>query len=338
MEPTHTEEQETDELARSVYLHCLVSGLYDPEGLRRDLGLTAAQMDRALQSLLRLRLLRADSDHGWLLLPASPQSAASDLMDPWQQEIDERRRRMIDVSDRLRDFAATYADYLHGHMPVGSSIPVDTAEDLSTRLKEAIGRCRSELLIMRPVDQSAAEAGDVAPDVESAALEGLDPAVEVRVLTQHTVKSSPAARALLQPLHGSRVTIRTAATLPARLLVFDRESALLHHSPESATQATLVTDTRIVGFLSALHEKVWQSSTEFHPGRTGTARLDASDVQTSILELLTAGHSDDAVARMLSISVRTCRRHVADLLSQLGCSTRFEAGAEAVRRGLVARS
>jgi DNA-binding NarL/FixJ family response regulator len=53
------------------------------------------------------------------------------------------------------------------------------------------------------------------------------------------------------------------------------------------------------------------------------------------LELLALGGKDEAVARHLGVSLRTVRRRVADLLEELGATTRFQAGMEAVRRGWI---
>ena len=39
------------------------------------------------------------------------------------------------------------------------------------------------------------------------------------------------------------------------------------------------------------------------------------------------------IARKLGISLRTVRRRMAELMSDLGADTRFQAGVEAVRRG-----
>jgi DNA-binding NarL/FixJ family response regulator len=52
-----------------------------------------------------------------------------------------------------------------------------------------------------------------------------------------------------------------------------------------------------------------------------------------VLMLMSSGVKDEAAARQLNVSDRTYRRHVADILSRLGASSRFQAGVEAVRRG-----
>jgi DNA-binding NarL/FixJ family response regulator len=47
------------------------------------------------------------------------------------------------------------------------------------------------------------------------------------------------------------------------------------------------------------------------------------------------GAKDETIARQLGVSLRTVRRRVAELMDELGASTRFQAGMEAVRRGLL---
>ena len=50
------------------------------------------------------------------------------------------------------------------------------------------------------------------------------------------------------------------------------------------------------------------------------------------------GEKDEAISRRLSISVRTCRRHIADYMAQVGASSRFQAGVIAARAGAHGRA
>ncbi|OIJ27740.1 helix-turn-helix transcriptional regulator [Nocardioides luteus] len=52
-----------------------------------------------------------------------------------------------------------------------------------------------------------------------------------------------------------------------------------------------------------------------------------------LLVELASGAQDEQIARRLGVSLRTVRRRVAELLEELGASSRFEAGVEAARRG-----
>ncbi|HEX6875106.1 MAG TPA: helix-turn-helix domain-containing protein, partial [Nocardioidaceae bacterium] len=52
-----------------------------------------------------------------------------------------------------------------------------------------------------------------------------------------------------------------------------------------------------------------------------------------LLHQLTRGAKDEQIARTLGVSLRTVRRRIAELMDELGADSRFQAGAEAVRRG-----
>ena len=62
---------------------------------------------------------------------------------------------------------------------------------------------------------------------------------------------------------------------------------------------------------------------------------DVDATRQAILGLLADGEKDEAIARRLSISVRTCRRHIAEYMAQVGATSRFQAGVIAAA-GLVA--
>jgi len=61
--------------------------------------------------------------------------------------------------------------------------------------------------------------------------------------------------------------------------------------------------------------------------------LGFADEPRLLVRQLASGAKDEQIARTLGLSLRTVRRRVADLMIELGVDTRFQAGAEAVRRG-----
>lgn len=54
-----------------------------------------------------------------------------------------------------------------------------------------------------------------------------------------------------------------------------------------------------------------------------------------ILEMLSSGCKDETAARTLGPGLRTYRRRVAELMTALGATSRFQAGAPARELGLV---
>jgi two-component system, NarL family, response regulator LiaR len=54
-----------------------------------------------------------------------------------------------------------------------------------------------------------------------------------------------------------------------------------------------------------------------------------------VLRLLVEGHSNPEIAEILSISPKTARNHVTNILGKLGVETRTAAATSALRRGLL---
>jgi DNA-binding NarL/FixJ family response regulator len=72
-----------------------------------------------------------------------------------------------------------------------------------------------------------------------------------------------------------------------------------------------------------------RAATRQHP-----AGLTAREQQ--VLDLVSAGSTNEEIAARLFISVKTVDHHVSSVLGKLGARTRRDAAAEAVRLGLVA--
>ncbi|MBP2472602.1 DNA-binding NarL/FixJ family response regulator [Crossiella equi] len=61
---------------------------------------------------------------------------------------------------------------------------------------------------------------------------------------------------------------------------------------------------------------------------------DLLDAQTrALLSLMRSGCTDESIARQLGISPRTVLRRIRTLMDRAGCTTRFQLGCHAQRRG-----
>jgi DNA-binding NarL/FixJ family response regulator len=65
---------------------------------------------------------------------------------------------------------------------------------------------------------------------------------------------------------------------------------------------------------------------------------DLSPRETEILRLIAEGRANKEIARRLTISERTARTHVSNILHKLGLTSRTQAALLAVREGLAGRS
>ena len=125
---------------------------------------------------------------------------------------------------------------------------------------------------------------------------------------------------------------RVLADLPVKLLICDDHVALLVPDPERAgvSDALTVHASGLLTALAGLFESLWTLGVPISaPGD----HEPLSEQDRSIITLMAAGVTDDAIARRLQLSRRTVVRRITALLDRLGASTRFQAGVQAAHRG-----
>jgi DNA-binding NarL/FixJ family response regulator len=144
----------------------------------------------------------------------------------------------------------------------------------------------------------------------------------------------------MQQVAAEGARVRIASQLPTRLTIIDRSLAIIPSEQQTAGgNALLIKGSGMVMALAAFFEQSWSSAQplQLHDldilatPAGGERQPSAND--RVLLRLLSLGLKDEAVARHLGVSVRTTRRQIADLLSRLEASSRFQAGLQAARRG-----
>lgn len=132
---------------------------------------------------------------------------------------------------------------------------------------------------------------------------------------------------------GLAPSIRVATTRAREAVIVDGRVAFLPGSGTGPGHAT-VRSPAVVRALEALFAGAWDTAVPLadYDRLRYCARSEAA---RSVLAHLGAGLTDDAGAREMRVSLRTYRRHVAELMRALRASTRFEAGARAVELGLL---
>ncbi|MFE0460649.1 LuxR C-terminal-related transcriptional regulator [Kitasatospora sp. NPDC058965] len=129
--------------------------------------------------------------------------------------------------------------------------------------------------------------------------------------------------------------VRTAPTLPIRMIIADRAHAVLPLDTDNARAgAVVLVGTGTVTALNALFESIWTAATPLGPP-PATAPQQLSAQERAALDLLTCGHTDETIAKRLGVSPRTARRIAADLLTRLDARSRFQAGVHAVQDGYL---
>ncbi|MBT2224910.1 helix-turn-helix domain-containing protein [Nonomuraea sp. NEAU-A123] len=141
---------------------------------------------------------------------------------------------------------------------------------------------------------------------------------------------------------------RVLPRLPFKMAIVDRWRAVMPlHMDPPLTRGVLISGSTMVVALVELFERLWREALPVRPElwREPTSAPEPADEELDLAELgpedrrlltlLAAGLKDDAIARQLGTSPRSLRRRLRLLLDQLNAETRFQAGAQASRRGLV---
>ncbi|HEX3224279.1 MAG TPA: helix-turn-helix domain-containing protein [Nocardioides sp.] len=123
--------------------------------------------------------------------------------------------------------------------------------------------------------------------------------------------------------------VRLIDDLPTRLMVIHPTHAIVPEPLGFADEPRLlVRQGALVAALTLLFELYWERAlpaSELSGTRTSE--------RTFLLRQLQSGARDEQMARTMGLSLRTVRRRISDLMIELGADSRFQAGAEAARRG-----
>lgn len=130
------------------------------------------------------------------------------------------------------------------------------------------------------------------------------------------------------------VAVRVAPVPPLQALLIDGTCGLVVAETPGGPRASLVRAPEFLHTLYSLYETVWGQAVPARerivfasPERAGAAR--------QVLGALRAGVTDEVAARELTVSVRTYRRYVAEIMALLGANSRFQAGVRAAELGLL---
>jgi DNA-binding CsgD family transcriptional regulator len=145
------------------------------------------------------------------------------------------------------------------------------------------------------------------------------------------------ARALTEAPDALRVRagmgeqVRIISEVRTRMFIFGDTHAVIPEPIGFTDEPRVhVRQRSIVAALTMWFESLWDRAApmpELEAGRVGPGG------RQFLLEQLMDGATDEVIARKLGIGLRTVRRRIAALMTELGVDTRFQAGVEAVRRG-----
>ncbi|MFM9445129.1 hypothetical protein [Streptomyces acidiscabies] len=245
--------------------------------------------------------------------------------------LDERLRKLHAEQQEILSFGYALIRRSLLRHPAGESREDDRS--VCDWARDLTDRARREILTMQPDRTLTPEAILAARRVGVACLRR---GVTVKVLAQRRALKDEAASALFAELirHGAQVRLLDGEF--QRVLIADRETALVQAEPDTAPDtapggALVERGTRagvLLSFFDLCWSKALDASTLLDP-----VLLDGTHLK--VLQAMAHADKDEVGARELGISVRTYRGRVAELLKHLQAATRFQAALRAKELGLI---
>ncbi|WP_144440920.1 LuxR C-terminal-related transcriptional regulator [Streptomyces roseifaciens] len=301
-----------------TYRHIARQGL-----VRIDELMSGAHGDVSIQAVDKLiatglvRRLGADC-----LAAVDPARVSDRLLEQWEERVENARLGLQWMRGQIAELGLIYATQQQALQ--GPHLErIESHEEVVRALERYADDCREEVLSARP--------GGAHPDAELIEAryryqQLLGRGVHLRALYQYSARFHPPTVRHTEEAIGAGVEIRTVTGDLARFVIFDREVLVvpLRNSPGGAL---VVRDADLIAFAAEMFNAAWSTGEPIDKPRERTfVQGLANQTKRSILQHLIDGADDRTTARALGISVRTCQRHVSDIMQQLGASSRLQLG------------
>ncbi|MFD1211955.1 response regulator transcription factor [Arthrobacter sp. GCM10027362] len=319
--------------AFELYQYAVTHPGWTREDASTALGYTLRDLDKAIEELAARRLFQLPADGAGYMVAISPDVALSQLV-----EADERL--LIDLRTKIAshrsDMAALVPAYVAARRKITMDSGVEVLEDpvVIRNLLIDYGRDVGEQVL---IAQPAASTADVHHEGIQKDLELLERGVVRKNLYNASTLDHVPTRKAVAATAPAGLEYRTLTYVPLKLMVFDRSLALVgrqHHPGDRA--ALVVRDVSLINIFIHLFNVGWDLASPY-PWQDEDDGDDSglTSVQAAVLRGMAAGYSDEVISRRLNISVRTCRRHIAWMLDELGADSRFQAALKARDRGWI---
>lgn len=293
-----------------VYRFLLRTPRFEPPAAEAELGIP-----RLSAVLDELRTLGVVDGH---LVPLPP-PAAVDLLVRRQMERASRELARLDgVFDVVRDLA----EEARRGRPVELVERLEHSSEVNLRVDALPDR--AETMNAKRLPRSPGHSEEAARAYRRRLADG---SMTGRTLVGAAALDLPDELAYARLMHGSGDLHRVTAEPFLPLLIIDRRIAFVLVDPDEPDAAALmIRQPGIVAALVNLYEALWSRAADLEA-------LDLTATEARVLRALAAYGKDETAARELNMSLRKYRAHVADLMSRLGATTRFQAALRAVERG-----
>lgn len=314
------------------YLAMLEYPDYGLDDLSRILGATPEEVRQGLETLTKAKLVSTepDDDRHWRVL--DPTASLLSLLEERQTELEQQQSQLGEAREAV---TRMLADLGSGASLANRTVGVDRVigiEEVRRRLTTLSKSCRSEVWSFNPGGPQTESGMSAARELSK---ETLDRGVEMRSIYLDSARNEETTRLHLQWMADHGAQIRLSPSLPTRLLVVDREVAVVPiDNEDTGWGALFVSEPGLVFNMVALYHCYWRTARPLSaPRKRDDHGLSEQDL--TAVALWARGCTDGTVARRLGVSERTIRRIHDRVTAYLGSASRFQSGARAVVEGLL---
>ncbi|MFJ1972093.1 TrmB family transcriptional regulator [Streptomyces sp. NPDC087903] len=296
--------------------------------IAQKLGLTEPETRSALDRLARLSMLYCAGGAADVAA-ISPEVGLAAHIRRREAEILGQQRELAAIEAYTAELTAVYGAQRARHGNQGMEL-LEGVNEVRAYLSEVVRNARGELRAFLPGGAQSPEALEASrPLDEWSLLAG----VRLRTVYLDSVRNDRATTEYAHWLAELGGEIRTVPSLPLRMLIADRSTALLPLDPEdSRAGAVVLRAPGVIDALLALFDLVWEEAAPLGAVRQQSTERP-SQQELELLRLLERGLTDEVAGRKLGLSLRTTRRMMSGICSRLGARSRFEVGVLAERAG-----
>jgi DNA-binding CsgD family transcriptional regulator len=317
-------DRETESIYRAMLAHPADGVVALCERLVMPMDVLRTGLDR----LSELGLVRPSYEEDGGIRPVSPDIGLEVLLARQRAELAAQQQRIEASQAAAVQLISDYAELRPARDQPGVEhlVGLDQIQERLTRLEREL--CREAMTFANGAQTERA--------IESAKVLNealLKRGARIRTVYLDSVRNSPHTLEYLEWLVASGGEVRTVASLPTRLIIADRVTAVLPvSSDDTAAGAVVLTGQGTLMALCALFESVWSNAAPLGVSAPRDVH-GLTDTEATALSLLADGHTDETIAKRLGVSHRTARRIATSLMEKLGARSRFEAGVRAVKIG-----
>lgn len=290
--------------------------------LRSRAALAPAAGVEAVDRLLAYGLLRPARGKPGLLEVNSPHSEAPAKLDGMLHEVRARQAALDSIRDELLALGKVYRP--------AASLSADGSVELLTELADVLG-CITEFAAsamheIRTSQPGGARKDEILAESMDRTERALNRGVRMRTVYQHTARFSSATVRYVEQVSKLGAEIRTVGDGLMQMLAFDDTVAVLSVQ-DDPNAALVVREPNLVGFAVTAFERAWTTAKPFpRDYRQDQVIAISEEMKLDIVRMLIEGMEDRAIARRMGISLRTCQRHVSEVMDRLGARSRLQAG------------